>query len=111
MGLSGQKRVAGGIIPPYPISFVLLVSLFKDFVWSLPQGLDCCSDTAVSFHYIPPNKMYELEYLLYHLRPYGVVPTNPRLPPPAPDSDSLPKEVGQQLALYRNREPANNRPV
>lgn len=38
------------------------------------QGLGCCSDYSISFHYMSPSDMYLMDYLLYHLKPYGLVP-------------------------------------
>lgn len=35
------------------------------------NGTACCSDTAISFHYIPPHMQYVMYYLIYHLRAVG----------------------------------------
>ncbi|XP_046542319.1 glycoprotein-N-acetylgalactosamine 3-beta-galactosyltransferase 1-like [Haliotis rubra] len=37
------------------------------------KGVDSISDYAISFHYVKPQKMYDLEFYIYHLRPYGIV--------------------------------------
>ncbi|XP_053958307.1 glycoprotein-N-acetylgalactosamine 3-beta-galactosyltransferase 1-like [Anastrepha ludens] len=44
------------------------------------DGLDCCSDYAISFHYVQPSYMYVLDYLIYNLRPFGVFRQNTALP-------------------------------
>jgi glycoprotein-N-acetylgalactosamine 3-beta-galactosyltransferase len=71
--------------------------LFKTFP-NLPlQGLDCCSDNAVSFHYVSPNQMYVLDYLIYHLRPYGIINYQQPLP-----KKLVLKEVFETLEDERN---------
>lgn len=35
-------------------------------------GFDCCSDYSITFHYVQPREMYMLDYLIYHLHPYGI---------------------------------------
>jgi glycoprotein-N-acetylgalactosamine 3-beta-galactosyltransferase len=36
------------------------------------QGLNCCSNSAITFHYVRPDQMYVFDYLLYRLHPYGI---------------------------------------
>ncbi|KAM7533405.1 hypothetical protein Aperf_G00000120657 [Anoplocephala perfoliata] len=40
--------------------------------YPIKTGLDCCSDHSVSFHYVAPKEMYELDFLIYRLYPYGI---------------------------------------
>ncbi len=46
---------------------------YWDYVYyATSAGPECCSDYSISFHYISPNTMYLLEYMIYHMRPFGI---------------------------------------
>lgn len=40
--------------------------------YATDEGLDCCSNSTISFHYIKPDMMYLLEYLIFDAQAYGV---------------------------------------
>ena len=54
----------------------------KNIYYNYTQGsLDCCSDTVAGLHYITPREMYMLDYLIYHVNPYGVDQHDDKIPP------------------------------
>jgi glycoprotein-N-acetylgalactosamine 3-beta-galactosyltransferase len=45
----------------------------KNLWFNVTQGgLDCCSNSIVCMHYIVPREMFLLNYLIYHVHPFGL---------------------------------------
>lgn len=90
-GDSRDAELRGRFFPFVPQHHLIQDHVDKDFwywkyiYYKTDEGLDCCSDNAISFHYVSPNQMYELDYLIYHLRPYGIV----FQPQPLPQKQTL----------------------
>jgi len=79
--IAGDSRDNGGhmrFLPFIPEHHLTPHIFGPDFWWykysfyPIVEGMRCCSDTAVSFHYMAPNQMYVMEYLVYHVKPYGL---------------------------------------
>ena len=47
---------------------------YRRIQWSnyTEGSLDCCADTIASLHYINPEQMYLLNYLIYNVHPFGL---------------------------------------
>lgn len=92
-GDSRDSMNRGRFFPFVPEHHLIPGHVNKDFwywkyiFYETDEGLDCCSDNAVSFHYVSPNQMYVLDYLIYHLRPYGIVAHSQPLPDKVAMSD------------------------
>lgn len=75
---------------PYPLDHYVIRKPPRNRPWHMlydhypvTEGPGCCSDYAVSFHYIYAVQLYALQYMTYHLRPYGYTYRfNPNEPPP-----------------------------
>lgn len=55
-----------------------MISIFNSYwrssVFMSPEGVDCCSDLAITFSGIDPPAMYLTEYLLYHMSVFSNSP-------------------------------------
>ena len=54
----------------------LFPKLFLTLLLPFFQGANCCSESAISFHYITPNMMYVMDYLVYRFRAKGLNSTD-----------------------------------
>lgn len=85
-GDSRDVDLRGRFFPMPPVEHLVKEFLARtDWYWEYiyyptEDGLDGCSRNAIAFHYISPQRMYEMDYLIYELQPYGIVVEPQALP-------------------------------
>ena len=52
------------LTPGYPVGAWIYEYNFRPY----KDGPECCSDHAISFHYVSPAEIYHLEYMVYRLK-------------------------------------------
>lgn len=81
--------------------------------YPVKEGPECCSDYSISFHYVPPNMMYQLEFMVYHMRPFGVgyymcpaeIRTIIGLPEAQPPAEPASPIEGEKIKFVEKKEP------
>lgn len=65
-----QRRFYPMEIPPFKSSpeWYTAISYYN----VSQEGLNCCSDVPVAFHYVSNSSMYKYELLIYNVDPFGV---------------------------------------
>lgn len=51
----------------------------RKYYWN-DEGLDCCSNYSIAFHYISARYQYTMYYLIYRLKTFGIMPRFPAPP-------------------------------
>nr|XP_016945542.1 glycoprotein-N-acetylgalactosamine 3-beta-galactosyltransferase 1 [Drosophila suzukii] len=103
-GDSRDQIGRGRMFPFVPEHHIIPAKYDKGFwywnyqFYKTDDGLDCCSDLAISFHYVAPNLMYVMDYLIYHLKPYGLMRSLEPLPAKLKVGQFLPPPVERPLA-------------
>lgn len=67
-------------------------------------GIECCSKTIVNLHYISPNEMYKLEYLIYNVHPFGLEKNTSKILPKKNSFDEIIKasDIDSKAANFQN---------
>jgi len=47
---------------------------WKNIWYPHEQGIECCSDSVIGFHYVDQRLLWTMEYLIYHVHPFGIHP-------------------------------------
>ncbi|XP_013794795.2 glycoprotein-N-acetylgalactosamine 3-beta-galactosyltransferase 1-like [Limulus polyphemus] len=95
-----------------PGSISIFSSYWKQSVFLSPEGGDCCSDHAITFHGISPSQMYIMEYCVYRLTPFKFSRLGLGNKPPPSSTVKSPKDqqLGKaKVTLIQKERPKKNK--